>query len=112
LNQLKNNRGALAASLGPEDMKLLEGTKKIMSRSNVLAKILPFNKWGVGSSQIAKALMSTTPGQNLLLGLADAPEGSATYNKLMNSIPAILGSNSNKLKELLQGNNGTTQENQ
>lgn len=76
LKAMNDRQEAYNITFSGEDKWRMDGLMKIMKTANAANILIPFEKWGMGTSDILKSALMTRPGSKLLLAASDLPAGS------------------------------------
>lgn len=76
LKAMNDRQEAYGLTFSGEDKWRMDGLTKIMKTANAANVLIPFEKWGVGTSDILQKLLTTKPGSKLLLTASDLPANS------------------------------------
>lgn len=82
LKAVNDRQAAYGLTFSGEDKWRMDGLTKIAKAANLANTVIPFEKWGVGTSDILHKLLMTRPGSNLLLAASDLPANSPKLAQL------------------------------
>lgn len=82
LKAMNDRQEAYGLTFSGEDKWRMDGLMKIMKTANAANVLIPFEKWGVGTSDILQKILTTKAGSRLLLSASDLPAGSPKLAQL------------------------------
>lgn len=95
LKAMKDRQEAYNLTFSGEDKWRMDGLMKIMKTANAANVLIPFEKWGVGTSDILQKILTTKAGSRLLLSASDLPVNSPKLaqlaQKAVDMFPPVAG---------------------